>query len=326
MAMQVSNDLILQVAAGLDDALVSEYQAQARLHLAQPVNVQRMLELQAGLISRALIESQSPLLFNLPDQVACAGEGGVEWMVYSVPRDQREQKVGGLMDTLAVSDLSRHIKDLEASADKPIANSGRLIRYAVARHLVHRQLPVPQRGNGRSPTPAYALDFFMPQLVAFDEQDNLLVNSVDEAKARIAAMQRFLSILRVAKRLAPYIGVDEEFQRKQYGILAQLINQGRALARHQTGVMIRTIRKRAGEHSLDRGFSLSLPYFDDQALENRFLNFEVVPHGRIMFVPAFVVIAAKLKEMEVAHSPGFNFSTRDHLLEELRTLEQAFDQ
>jgi hypothetical protein len=44
-----------------------------------------------------------------------------------------------------------------------------------------------------------------------------------------------------------------------------------------------------------------------------------------MFVPAFVVIAAKLKQMEVAHSTGFSFTTRAHLLAELESLERAFD-
>jgi hypothetical protein len=144
----------------------------------------------------------------------------------------------------------------------------------------------------------------MPQWVAFDDQDNLLVHSLDEAKERLGKMQHYLSILKAAGRLAPYIGVDEDFHRKQVGILAQPINQGHAMARHLNGLMIRMIQRRVAENSLNRGMSLSLPYFDDQAMEIRYLNFEVIPRGRIMFVPAFVVIAAKLKQMEVAHSTG----------------------
>jgi hypothetical protein len=139
--------------------------------------------------------------------------------------------------------------------------------------MVHQQIPLPQRGNGRAPVPVYALEFFMPQWVAFDDQDNLLVHSLDEAKARLGKMQHYLSILKAAGRLAPYIGVDEDFHRKQVGILAQLINQGHAMARHLNGLMIRMIQRRVAENSLNRGMSLSLPYFDDQAMEIRYLNF-----------------------------------------------------
>jgi hypothetical protein len=169
------------------------------------------------------------------------------------------------------------------------------------------------------------MDFFMPQWVALDDQDNLLVNSVEEARACITAMQQTLSILKSAKSLAPYFIADEEYQRKLYGMLAQLINQGQALARHETADIIRRLKRRVADHSLDRGFDLDLPFFDDQGLEIRMLDIPVIPHGRIQFVPAFIVIAIRAKEMEVEHSPGLSHTTRNHLLEELKALQEAFD-
>jgi hypothetical protein len=108
-------------------------------------------------------------------------------------------------------------------------------------------------------------------------------------------------------------------------MLAQLLNQGQALARHETDGIIERIKRRVKEHSLDRGFDLDLPFFDDLALEVRMLNIPVIPHGRIPFVPAFLVMALRVKQMEVEHSPGLSHTTRKHLLEELIALQEAFD-
>jgi hypothetical protein len=138
-------------------------------------------------------------------------------------------------------------------------------------------------------------------------------------------MQRFLSILHIALSLAPYIAADEDYQRKRYGMLGQLINQGRALARYQTGEIIQTIKHRAATKDLNRGLSLSLPYFDDQSLEMKLDDFEVIPAGRIMFVPAFVVRAAREEQVKVAQDTRLSHSTRIHLLAELKTLEEAFE-
>jgi hypothetical protein len=160
--------------------------------------------------------------------------------------------------------------------------------------------------------------------VAFDDEGHLLVGSVSEAEADIASMQRYLSVLHAAVGLAPYMVADEEYHRKRYGILGQLVNQGRALARYDVGEIIQTIHKRASAHDLNRGLSLSLPYFNDQTLTMESYNFEVIPAGRIMFVPAFVVRAAREQEAKIAQDTRLSQSTRNHLLAELRTLEQAF--
>jgi len=180
------------------------------------------------------------------------------------------------------------------------------------------------RGNLLVPFVPAARRFYLPQWVAFDDQDKLLVNSVAEAEAHIASMQNFLNVLFAARSLAPYILADEEYQNKHYGMLGQLINQGRALARYMTGDIIRTVKERAASQSLNRGLSLRLPYFDDQDLRLENLNFVVIPAGRIMFVPAFVVRAARDEEVKVMQDTRFNSSTRRHLVGELKMLEDAF--
>ena len=130
--------------------------------------------------------------------------------------------------------------------------------------------------------------------------------------------------MHASSSIAPYIIADEEYQKKRYGMLGQLINQGRALARFKTQDIITTIKERAKANNLNRGLRLSLPYFDDQELQIKITSFEVIPAGRIMFVPAFVVRAAREEAAKRIQDTRFNPSTRKHLINELKFLESAF--
>jgi len=184
--------------------------------------------------------------------------------------------------------------------------------------------PEEGRGDLLVPYVPAARRFFLPQWVAFDDEDRLLVGSISEAEAHLASMQRYLGILHAAVGLAPYVVADPEYQRKRYGMLGQLVNQGRTLARYTTREIIDTIKRRAAAGDLNRGLSLSLPYFDDQDLELNTRDFEVIPAGRIMFVPAFIVRAAREEGAKVAQDTRLDPATRRHLLEELSILERAF--
>jgi hypothetical protein len=175
-----------------------------------------------------------------------------------------------------------------------------------------------------SPYVKAALDFFLPQWVAIDHQGNLLVNSVQEAEAHIASMQHFLAILDFAIIIAPYMIVNEIYLQKRYGILGQLVNQGRALARYESQAMVKTIQKRASEHKLDRGVELRVPYFDDRKFTMESYDFMIIPAGWIMFIPAFAVLASREQQFKVAQDQTLSFATRKHLLAELHDLELAF--
>ena len=181
------------------------------------------------------------------------------------------------------------------------------------------------RGELLVPFVPYARKFFLPQWVAFDERGDLLVKSVEEAESHIKSMQRFMEVLFLAVAITPYISVDDEYAKKRYGMLGQLVNQGRALAIYQVRDIIARIKQRAEAGNLNRGLRLSLPYFDDQDLKIEISNFEVIPSGRIMFVPAFVVRAARQEEVKVSQDTRYNPSTRKHLLHLLDLLEQAFE-
>ena len=182
-----------------------------------------------------------------------------------------------------------------------------------------------QRGELLVPFVPAARRFYLPQWVAFDDKGSLLLKSVQEAEAHIASMQRFISVLHMAVSLAPYFVADEEYQRKRYGILGQLVNQGRALGHYETLQIVDIIRQRSSRGDLNRGLSLSIPYFDDQDLTMKLRNFQVTPQGRIMFVPAFVVRAALEEQAKIAQDTRFSHSTRTHLMAELQMLGDAFE-
>ncbi len=182
------------------------------------------------------------------------------------------------------------------------------------------------RGELQVPYVPAARRFYLPQWVSFDNEGKLLVGSVKEAEAHLASMQRYIEVLHTASSLASYVIADEEYQKKRYGMLGQMVNQGRALARYKTLDIIQTIKERAEAGSLNRGLSLSLPYFNDQDLRMDICDFEVIPAGRIMFVPAFVVRAAREEAARRAQDTRFNASTRKHLISQLKLLEDAFHQ
>jgi hypothetical protein len=181
------------------------------------------------------------------------------------------------------------------------------------------------RGSLQVPYIPAARRFYLPQWVAFDDHDNLIVNSVSDAEAHISSMQHFLTILFASRSLAPYMVADEEYEKKHYGMLGQLVNQGRALARYKTVDIINTIHARAKAQTLNRGLSLSLPYFDDQDLRIETYDFVIIPAGRIMFIPAFVVRAALEERAKIIQDTRFSHGTREHLMAELQMLEEAFD-
>lgn len=276
---------------------------------AQPLAVQRTLEIQARLIARGIEERLSPIYFVLPDQIACEGNGSAQIQLQPVPAELREQKIGDLLSQLCISDIDRRLKTLESDENPAVSNGAGLMRFSIALSLVQGVLPASR-----------------DEWDVFDENNNLLVNSIDEAREKISAMSHAMDMLTNAIRLAPYLIVDQGFQWKRYGVQGQMASQGRALAQYEIGEIIRTIRKRAESHALNRGFNLSLPYFDDQDFEMKTHNFEVIPPGRVGFDPLFIVWAARYQQSQISNQKKMSPSTCNHLLELLETLEKAFDQ
>ena len=339
--------------------LQQEYETQKVLFENQPAIVQHFLESQARVIADALISKIAQVRFTLPEHVLTQVEmltipeaqrqnvvGGF------LQRDARELLMRRLNELERSPDqavvvgagLLRHASALRMVHD--LLPAGRTVTYRADDDEQIPTIPVEDnapesaitqasdaiveggdtadRGDLQTPFIPAARKFFLPQWVAFNDAGKLLVGSVNEAEAYVQSMQHYVMILHRALSLAPYMSASEEYQLKRYGILGQLINQGRALANFKTTEIVREIRARAEKQSLNRGLSISLPYFDDQTLQMDETNFEIIPAGRIMFVSAFVVRASRGEQAKVAQDTRLNASTRKHLLIQLKALETAF--
>lgn len=338
--------------------LAQEYERQKSLFESQPVIVQRFLEKQAQVIAGAAISKISQVKFSLPDRVTLDATISIPESQRQntvggfLQRDVREALTRRLSELERSADQAIAVGAgllRYAAAIHMVHNllpSGRTVTYRsdddeeiptipVADHTLEFAITQAsdaivedgcdnKRGEMQTPFVPAARKFFLPQWVAFDDQGKLLVGSVKESEAHVQSMQRYVMILHRTLSLAPYISASEEYQHKRYGILGQLINQGRALAKFKGQGIIQEVKARAEKQTLNRGLSISLPYFDDQNLEMEETKFEIIPAGRIMFIPAFVVRASHGEQAKVAQDTRLNSSTRKHLLEQLKSLETAF--
>ena len=293
-----------QLAGGLIDRLT-------RANLILAVR-QRLGELEQS-PNRAVAVSAGLLRF-------ATGEHLIRNLLPSGHTVQYTAEAGEAIPSLPVAVESEPESALTASTDA-IAEDG---PGAAEKGAAENGAATGGRGELLVPFVPAARRFYMPQWVAFDDQGQLLVHSTSEAEAQVASMQRFLTLLHMAISLAPYLVADEVYQQKRYGMLGQLVNQGRALARYRTGEIVQTIWRRAKSQDLNRGLSVSLPYFDDQDLRLRSHSFEIIPAARILFAPSFVTRAAIDEQAKVAQDTRLSQSTRQHLLSELRLLETAF--
>jgi hypothetical protein len=336
--------------------LRQEYLVYQRFFQAQTGLVQQYLNIQAALVVDALDQRASHVRFTLPDAVICSRRTASQEL--SIPR---QAAVGGWADgphsPHGPVRLLARLTELENNY--PAVSTGQVsfampstiwfttclqvvgvlqnpqsnvFNQPVERSLTwnHHCLSddfQPWRASGgRDLTVliSIARRFYLPQWVAFDDHGRLLLNTLVEASAVISSMQHFLAILQSAVRIAPYMIADDIWQQKRYGMLGQLVNQGRASAYFQAQEMIRTIKDRASTNRLNRGLRLSLPYFNDQTLQLEESHFEVIPAGRVMFIPAFVVLAVRVQGTKVAHDTRLSPSTRRHLLFILSMFERSF--
>lgn len=99
---------------------------------------------------------------------------------------------------------------------------------------------------------------------------------------------------------------------------------GQVLAQMELEEIIMKTKRWAESGRLNRGLRLSLPFFDDHAAEMKWLDIDVIPCGRIMFVPAFVVLAVHRQAQKIQGDARLSASTQAHLMSLLHTLQQAF--
>jgi len=320
-----------------------------------PVYIERQAQIHFSLPDRVLAsrdETDHEISYTIPQKERQQATGGlIEQLAHTDPRQLFRQRLAELelSGERGVAVAARILRFIVANyLVKQFVPDGHTVTYITAEGDTIPSVPV---DNGKGYTSAFtakddaivvegddkvgpgelqvpfvpaARRFFLPQWVALDENGKLLVNSYNEAEAMLMSMQHYVNILHAALALAPYMVADQVYQQKRYGMLGQLVNQGRAVAEYETQQIIQRLHERAARQDLNRGLSLDLPYFDDQALEIRMFNFDIIPAGRIMFIPSLLVRAARQEQMKVAQDTRMSISTRRHLLDELLSLEQSF--
>jgi hypothetical protein len=285
--------------------LGEERQREDSLFRHQSNGAQEFLKAQAVAIASALLESGTRLEFSLPEIINLPVDGEEAYRAAEIPVDFRKQSIGGFLGRFPVKDIRsafrQRLSQLEDSMYPAVAAGVRLLRYAVARHIVHDRISVEAEAAG-----------------AGSEE------SLEAVEVKFNAYRRLMDTLYQALSLAPYIFTEKEYQAKRMAILGRLMPLGYQLAQLELERIIGTIRKRAGANDLNRGLWLSLPFFDDRALEMKRHEFEIIPPGRTLFVPAFVVLAVRREQKAVEQNDALSPSTRMHLLEDLKGLECAF--
>jgi hypothetical protein len=275
------------------------------LYQNQPEDTRRFFHDQASSITEALLEYKNKLDFSLPEFVTLPeGRTGV-YRPVEVPTDFRRQSITGFLGRLALKDVRsvfrQRLSRLEESMYPAVAAGAGVLRYAVARYIVHDRISVEDEAIGGNAN-----------------------DSIETVERKFSQYRRSVDTLYQALSLAPYIYTDEEYQAKRAGVLSRLIPLGHQLSHLHVRSIIDTIDRRAKANDLNRGLRLSLPYFDDRALEMKLYEFEVIPPGRTMFVPAFVALAAVREQEKIEQNDALSPSTRMHLLEEIKILQRAF--
>jgi hypothetical protein len=285
--------------------LGEERQRERSLFHDQPEGTQRFLKAQAVAIASALLESGTRLNFSLPEIVALPVDGEESHRAVELPADFRSQSIGGFLGRLPVKDIRsafrQRLSRLEDSIYPAVSVGARLLRYAVARHIVHDRISVEEEAESSAGE-----------------------DSIDTVERKVEEHRRAVDTLYQALSLAPYIFTEQEYQAKRLAVLGRLVPLGNTLAQRQLERIIGTIRERADANDLNLGLSLSLPYFDDRALAMKLYDFDVIP-GRTMFVPAFVALAALREQEKIERNESLSPSTRMHLLEGIKTLRRAFE-
>jgi hypothetical protein len=344
--------------------LAREYESLSRLYAAQPAMTQHFLDQQAAAIISAFDQDRGRMRYQLPHQIILEGGESLDLpagirlrtvgslLRRGSPLERRNEFIqhlnaleqgmnpglavcGKLFSFTLAQTIVHHLlpdgpqvryrpEDGDDIPSIPLDAAPPSALLASTDAITESENSHPDGSSVQVPYVADARRFYLPQWVAFGEQDRLLSGSLAEAEACIASLEKTVRLLEAALAFCPSVVADETYQRKRAGLLGQLVNQGRALARVYTREIIARIRKRAEAGTLNRGLSLSLPYFDDETLILQIFPVEVIPNGRIMFVPAFVVLAMRRAEKQIRSDYELNPSTRKHLLAQLTSIEDAF--
>jgi hypothetical protein len=221
----------------------------------------------------------------------------------------------------------QRLSDLQSSSHLSLSLCANILRYWTAR-LWLGQIPEAETipdGEHQDASPQRNADRpgEYPQWKLI-ENGKPLFSSPEQANQRIQAIETALQNLLSAMAIDPDIVEETAFRTRYTALIAQWTEQGRAYSEYLTREIISTIHQRENQHSLNRGLTIHLPYFDDQLFEIRYFDLEIVPAGRIAFQEVFLIQAVQKAKQRVMDDAKISLTTRQHLMSELELLENSF--
>jgi hypothetical protein len=281
-----------------------------QLWSAQTPAVRQHFAEQGQRICEAILKGSAIVQFSFPEQIRLPGDDLHTWREENVARRYRQQWAGsrllrGRSGELVKSFIQR-MSELQSSADEGIAACAEIIRYQTAQALF-AALPL-------KALETVSADAAVPPAL-----------TVEEAQSCFYELEGYIHLLTMAFAVDPAISEEDKYSNVASRMIQRFIEAGLSYCQLCTLQIIRTIRQRAAQNSLNRGLSVSLPYFDDQALELKKFNLEVIPPGRILFEPHFVVDAVVEAKRRVSADTHLSPATRQHLLAQLELLEKSFN-
>lgn len=322
----VNSQLMVQV----EKSFYIEGEQKWMLWRNQTKDIQQHFVDQAERILRAIQENVSSFEFLLPEKVVLVDPFTHTYREETIPTRYRRQIIGRRLlrrSSSTLSNVLQRLSDLQSSSRLSLSLSANILRYWIARlwlNQIPEGKPLPGSEGELSSHSEVKIQHCFPQWQLINSKGEPLFSAREEAEHRIQAIEATLQSLLSAMALDPDIVEEEAFRSRYTALLAQWVEQGRAYSEYLTKVIVSTIRQRENQHTLNRGLTISLPYFDDQRLEIRYLDLEIVPAGRIAFEEVFLLQAVQKAKQFVFNDSKLSPTTRQHILAELAFLENSF--
>ena len=328
------------------------------LYNAQPAQIRNHLHQQGKQIVQDILDGLSWIQFSFPEYIYLTDGVDSAWNKCWIAPRYRQQQVGHRLlrhfHIDIIHALLERFDELQSSSHQAVVFCVRLLRFLMAKELLatlsNGEQIIRLSKENKIPSLSQFSDHLISLRISFLNSSSETMSRVDRSNQldKISTDQVFtndglqklhhsddfpeifleleisLRLLEIAFVIEPSIIEDPTFKQNYEFVITQYKSEGQAYARYQTMEIIRTIRERAAQNALNRGLSLSLPYFDDQALELRSYDFEVIPAGRILFEPYFVVQAAEEAKSRVSAERSYSESTKEHLLAELDLIQKSF--
>ena len=209
------------------------------------------------------------------------------------------------------SAIIQRLATLARSTNPVVAGSAQLTAYLSTQEILDF-LPQPD-------------DLRAAKCAAFDKLGQLIAPDEPSADALVRRLSDGLQWLGTVERLFPGWITHDRYNEELEALSSCLIEQGRALAMHYTRQIVSEVQHSWWSGKLTRGLTLYIPYLDENRFRMRQYDVVVIPTGRILFRPEFVVGACRVSQHKVRKDAALSQATRWQLLSQLELIIQAFE-